>query len=232
MRDRTLLVVDDDALWLKTLTNLFGLLNCKVLTAATCAGGIKLAQLHKPACILLDFGLPDAKGSAFASLIKQDPVLRKTPIIMVSGEAEEEFRACYDYGLDGFFLKGWRLDRLTARVKCLLRRVDMDRDMLTCCDLRLDGGTFQVFRDSKPVANLSPDQFSLLSLLIEQAPNFVHGKAVARHIFGETADEGKADAVKMLVYRLRKKLGRKLARRVKCAKNKGWIYLSPQPRPA
>ena len=232
MRERTLLVVEDDALWAKTLANLFGLLNYKVLTAATCAEGIRLAQLHKPACILLDFGLPDATGGAFAYCIKEDPELKKTPIIMVSGEAEEEFRACNDYGLDGFFLKGWRVERLTAMVECLLRRVDMDRGVLTCRDLHLEGGTLQVFRDSKPVAQLSTDQFKFLLLLTEQTPNFVQEETLAKHIFGKAAEEGKTDAVKMLAYRLRKKLGRQLARRIKCAKNKGWIYLSPQSRPA
>lgn len=231
MRDRTLLIVDDEPAWLKVMAALLGHLNYKVFTAATCAEGIRLAQLHKPACILLDFSLPDANGNAFASNIKETPELNKTPIIMVSGEANEELRAYYDYKLDGFFLKGWPPARLLAMVESLLRRVDLDLGMITRSDLRLDGVTFQVFRDSKRVAQLSPEQFSLLSLLIEKTPNFVQEENVIKYVFGEVDEAEKIDAVKMLAYRLKQKLGRQLARRIKSMKKRGWIYLSPRAHP-
>lgn len=231
MRNRTLLIVDDDPAWLKIIAALLVRLNYRVFTAATCAAGIRLAQLHKPSCILLDFCLPDANGNAFASSIKENSELKKTPIIMVSGEEKEELRAYYEYKLDGFFLKGWRLERLLAMVESLLRRVDLDLGMVTCNDLRLDGVTFQVFRDSKLVAQLSPEQFSLLSLLIEKTPSFVLEENVIKYVFGEGDEAEKIDAIKMLVYRLRKKLGRQLARRIKSIKKRGWIYLSPRVPP-
>lgn len=227
MRNRTLLIVDDEPAWLKVMAAFLGHLNYKVFTATTCAGGIKLAQQCKPSCILLDFCLPDANGNIFASSIKENPELKKTPIIMVSGEPDEEFRAYYDYKLDGFFLKGWSLDRLLARVESLLRRVDLDLGMVTCSDLRLDGVTFEVFRDSKLVAQLSPEQFRLLSLLVEKTPNFVQEEDVVRYVFGEVGEDDKIDAIKMLAYRLKQKLGRQLARRIKSI-DRGWIYLSPR----
>ena len=230
MCKRTLLVVDDDALWAKTLANLFGLLNYRVLTAATCAGGIKLTQLHKPDCILLDFSLPDANGNALASIIKEDPELRKTPIIMVSGEANEELRAHYDYKLDGFFLKGWILDRLLAMVESLLRRVDLDLGMVNCCDLRLDGVTFEIFRDSKRIIKLCPEHFKFLSLLVERSPAFVSEMEIALQVFKATEDSEKTDAIRGVAQRLREKLGTGLGRRIKSKVGKGWGYIQPRIR--
>ena len=231
MRNRTLLIVDDDIAWLKISAALFTRLNYKVVTAATCAEGIRLAELYKPACILLDFGLPDANGCALAYNIKEDLELKKTPIIMVSGEEEEEFRSNYEYKLDGFFLKGWPPARLLSMVHALLRRVNLDLSTFDHKDLYLDGTSLEVFRDSKWVAQLSQEQFNLLSLLIEKTPNFVQEEDVAMYIFGEVGEIGKIDAIKMLAYRLRQKLGRQLARRIKSVRKRGWIYLNPRAHP-
>jgi DNA-binding response OmpR family regulator len=151
---------------------------------------------------------------------------------MVSGDGRKEFESCHKYMVDGFFLKGWPLERACAMIESLLRRVDWERGIVVHNDLRLDGMSLTIFRNSKPLAELSPDQFTFLSLLITKAPAFVAEDAVVRHVFGETCDCDKVDAIKMLAHRLRQKLGPVMGRRLKCARNRGWVYLQPRPRPA
>lgn len=227
MRHRTLLIIDDDRSWSNFVDVFFANSGYKVLTAATCAEGYNMAQLHKPACILLDCYLPDAEGSVFAANIRGNSELKKTPIIMVSGDENQALRAYTDYELDGFLSKDAQLPQIKAKVESLLRRVNWERGNVTCSDLRLDGLTFQVYRDSKLVTELCPGHFRFLSLLLEKSPAFVSEEEISRHVF--KADEGseKSDVIRGVAQRLRDKLGTRLGRRVKKF-GKGWIYIQPR----
>ena len=50
--------------------------------------GLALAREHRPDVILLDLHLPDMEGAAVLRALHQDPTLRRTPVIVVSAEAE------------------------------------------------------------------------------------------------------------------------------------------------
>ncbi len=227
MRHRTLLIIDDDKFWTNVASAYFSGFGYKVVTAATCAEGFNMAQLHKPACILLDYQLPDEYGSVCAARIRGDHELKKTPIIMVSGYEDQELLAQTEYQLDGFLSKDTQLPLIKAKVESLLRRVNWERGNVTCSDLRLDGVNFQVYRDSKLVTELCPEHFRFLSLLLEKSPAFVSEEEISRHVF--KADEGseKSDVIRGVAQRLRDKLGARLGRRVKKL-GKGWIYVQPR----
>lgn len=227
MPQRTLLIVDDDLLWAKIVAKYFAQFGYRVFIAGTCAEGIKFAELHKPACILLDFCLPDAEGSVCAANIRGNPELKKTPIIMVSGDENQQLPAHTEYKLDDFILKGGSPEYIKVKVESLLRRVDLERGNVTCSDLRLDGVTFQVFRDLKRVTELCPEQFRLLSILLEQSPDFVSEDEISRHVFKAAEGGEKSDVIRGVAQRLREKLGVRLGRRVKKA-GKGWIYVQPR----
>lgn len=227
MGHRTLLVIDDDRSWSNFVDVSFANFGYKVLTAATCAEGYSMAQQHKPACILLDYYLPDAEGSVFAANIRGNYELKKTPIIMVSGDENQALRAYTDYKLDGFISKDARLEQIKAKVEGLLRRVNWERGNVTCSDLRLDGVNFQVYLDSKLVTELCPEQFRLLSILLENSPDFVSETDIYGHVF-KTAEGGeRSDMIRGVAQRLREKLGVRLGRRVKKL-GKGWIYVQPR----
>jgi len=52
--------------------------------------GLALAREHRPNLILLDLHLPDMKGSAVLRAIHRDPLLRQTPVIVLSGDADPD----------------------------------------------------------------------------------------------------------------------------------------------
>ena len=111
-------------------------------------------------------------------------------------------------------------------VQSLLRRVNWERGTISRHDLALDGENLQVLKNSKHAAYLSREQFSCLSLLLEKSPAFVsEGEIIAAVYAG---DPDKAEALHSLMYRLRKSLGARLGRRIKCKRKQGWIYVQPR----
>ena len=138
MPQRLLLLIDNERYWLNIFSKHLERFNYNIITAATGAEGLAMAEKHRPACILLDFHMPDADGLAFAAKLKENPELRKTPIILVSADETQEYLAQTDYLLDGFFLKGWPFERAHCLVQSLLRLVNRERGTITSADLALD----------------------------------------------------------------------------------------------
>lgn len=223
----TLLVVDDDPGWLKMATVFFSASGFKVSTAASCLEAVSLAGKMRPDCLLLDYHMTDGDGGMVCSSLRGDPILRKTPIIMVSADPELEISAYSEHKADGFVLKGSPLEKILAMVDSVLRRVDWERGVMEKGDLKLHKDILAVSRNSGPGITLSREQFTLLSLLVERSPAFVTEAEIVRSVLGAMSDE-KGDAVRALVYRLRQKLGIRLGRRIKSKRRQGWIYVQPR----
>lgn len=232
MLNRTLLIVDDDKTWLRTLTRWFTPLGYKIETAATCADAIMLIQAIHPDCLLLDFYLEDGTAKDVAGFIRNSVKFRKIPIIIVSGYQQEELVSHYQCQADDFILKGAPLSSITLSVERLLRRVALERGIIEKGDIRLCAGDRRVFRGTNPVAELSPEHFRFLSHLLEKSPDSVSEEELCRAVLDIEFTDEKCDALKMMAYRLRLKLGKRIGRRIKNKKDSGWIYVQPEPRPS
>lgn len=83
-----ILVVDDDVQVVDTVETLLQSVGYETLHAYRTEEGIDLARKHRPDLILLDAmfaGPPGPDGFETARLIRNDPQLKETPIIMLSG---------------------------------------------------------------------------------------------------------------------------------------------------
>lgn len=223
----TILIVDDDKAWLRSISSFFKFFSYEVLTAATCAEGVELARLHRPDCILLDFHLPDAEADFFCSRIRSDQDLKKTPIIIISVDGEQECSSYLKCEADGFVMKGGPLNTIRLMVKSMLRRVNWERGIIEKGDMRLEQENLMVFLNTKPFARLSLEQFRFLFILVEKSPCFVSDNNILEFTFGADIALAKFDALRGLANRLRAKLGRRIGRRIKSKSSSGWIYLQP-----
>lgn len=106
MKKRTILVIDDDLIWHRLIGRFLAGTGYKIYTAATCADGVKLAALHKPDCIVLDFHLTDGDAVRVCSAIKADAELKKIPVIIFSSDPCAELAAYAQCQADNFLLKG------------------------------------------------------------------------------------------------------------------------------
>jgi putative two-component system response regulator len=78
------LCIDDDRLLLGLFVNLLEDSEFEALVAADGPSGIALAQRERPAIILLDVMMPGIDGFEVCRQMRADPVLRETPIIILT----------------------------------------------------------------------------------------------------------------------------------------------------
>jgi len=122
--DATALVVEDDEITRRVLTNA---LAAKGLTVRTAADGKELQQVLRvpplPALILLDVGLPRVSGFRILSLLRQHPQTSAIPIILVTASAENrDIAQGLALGADGYLSKPVSTATLHAAVDRVLGR--------------------------------------------------------------------------------------------------------------
>jgi len=124
MKKRTVLIIDDDLIWHRLIGRFLADTGYKIYTAATCADGVKLAALHKPDCIVLDFHLTDGDAVCVCSAIKADAELKKIPVIIFSSDPGAEPIAYTQCQAANFLLKGVEeLQELSATIEKTLRPI-------------------------------------------------------------------------------------------------------------
>ncbi len=78
------------------------------------------ALAHRPDLILLDLNLPRRDGREVLAEIKQDPDLRRIPVvILTSSEADEDVLRCYDSHANCYVSKPVSLRGYTSVVKAV-----------------------------------------------------------------------------------------------------------------
>jgi DNA-binding response OmpR family regulator len=178
---------------------------------------VLLAKERRPDLVILDWMLPRLDGLEVCRRIRHESVV---PILMLTARSEEIDRVLgLEVGADDYLTKPFSIRELLARVRALLRRVELDREgaqrsgatagppaaPLRCGPLRVDLAERSVAVDGRP-ADLTPKEFDLLALLIQNP-----GRAFSRDYLMEKVwgyDAAASDrTVDTHVLRLRKKLG-------------------------
>lgn len=85
--------------------------------------GLEMAFDLRPDLILLDLGLPDADGQTLSVWMRNDPVLEKIPIIVLTAWPEEVVRHTVEaYNLDGYLCKPFTLAELVQIIDGVLSK--------------------------------------------------------------------------------------------------------------
>lgn len=120
MGEKTILVVDDEAVWLDLLARFFSGCGYTMVTAANCAQGMEQVRLHKPDCVILDYNLSDGKATEICSRLRACKERGGVPIIIFSSDPAAEACLEGEYRADRLFMKSDPLDGLLAVVRDLL----------------------------------------------------------------------------------------------------------------
>jgi sigma-B regulation protein RsbU (phosphoserine phosphatase) len=85
----TILVVDDEAEARRPLAKLLKHAGYKVLCAADAYAAMASAKRFRPDLILLDVMIPPMDGLTFLMLLRDDPSGRDTPVVVLTGLADQ-----------------------------------------------------------------------------------------------------------------------------------------------
>ena len=123
MEKKKVLIVEDEKFIMDILVegfNLFG--DFEVFCAADGEEALREAKKNLPDAMLLDIQLPKIGGFEVCRLVKSDPDLSRTKIIMLSGFTQSADRQkALDMGADVFIPKPFRPSILVKQVEGLIQ---------------------------------------------------------------------------------------------------------------
>ena len=183
----------------------------RVVQAYDGSAAVLAVQQESPDLVILDWMLPKLDGLEVARRTRK---LSIVPILMLTARSEEIDRVLgLEVGADDYLTKPFSIRELLARVRAMLRRVELFREagasdvppVLAAGPLVVDVAQHVVTVEDQ-VVDLTPKEFDLLALLVRSP-----GRAFSRDYLIERVwgyDAGGFDrTVDTHVLRLRKKLG-------------------------
>jgi len=171
------LLVDDETLITDSLTYSLRREGFEVKAVGDGSVVLDAVEEFQPDLIVLDIMLPGMSGLEVCRRLRTHSAI---PVIMLTARGEEIDRVLgLEVGADDYLAKPFSFRELLARIRSILRRIELDRQAshlqaVALGDLMLDPVARRVFRKEQEV-QLSAREFDLLSILIKNA-----GRALSR----------------------------------------------------
>lgn len=171
---RRILVVDDDREVVRLIRAYLEQAGFAVLTAYDGETAIHMLRREQPDLLLLDLMLPGRDGWDITRLVRGDPALAHTPIIMLTARVDDTDKIVgLELGADDYVTKPYNPREVVARVRARLRQADggVVLAVLRTGDLELDPRRREA-RVGGRLIDLTPTEFALLQVFMEQ-PGYV-----------------------------------------------------------
>jgi CheY-like chemotaxis protein len=120
MAERSILVADDAPNIRKVVKMGFEALGYRVLTAENGRDALAIVHRETPDLVILDVMMPEMNGYDVCAEIKRDPILRRTPVVMLTAKNLEEDKYWgRELGADEYITKPYdpeELERVVERI--------------------------------------------------------------------------------------------------------------------
>lgn len=207
---KKILVVDDDPALVRLVDQVLGQKGYEMLKSSNGQEALRLLFEKKPDLVLLDVVMPGMDGWQTCCRIRD---ISDVPIIILTGKrgSEDDIVRGLDYGADEYLLKPMGNKELVARVRAALRRaespsyLDKSREIIFNDDfLTVDLAERKVLVSGEKV-KLTPREYRLLSLLVENAGRVLTHQQILEKVWGwEYTDD--VDYVRIYIAHLRRKI--------------------------
>ncbi len=183
---KTILVVDDEADIVELVSYNLKKEGFGVDVAYDGETALKKIRSGPYDLIVLDLMLPGVQGLELCRMIRNDPAVAATPIVMLTAKGEEVDKVLgLEIGADDYMIKPFSPRELVARVKAILRRSEHQKtppsdeekktgQFLKIRDISIDKEKYIVTVGEKHL-KLSATEFKLLLYLCER-PNKIYNR--------------------------------------------------------
>jgi two-component system response regulator MprA len=202
MNERILIIEDDPAI-LKVLQRGLAYEGYTVDVATDGRSGLNLAHDHHPDLVILDWMLPGMDGLEVCRRLRLQGGL---PILMLTAKDTIQDRVQgLDAGADDYIVKPFNLDELTARIRALFRRTQVERNQIyQFADLTMDSDSRQVTR-GKRLVPLTAKEYELLELFLRHPRQVLTREIIFDRVWGYDFG-GESNVLEVYIRYLRQKL--------------------------
>jgi two-component system KDP operon response regulator KdpE len=229
-----ILVVDDEPDVIESVRLGFTLQwrEMDVIGAATGDEGLDAVEHEHPDLVLLDIGLPDIDGF---EVLRQIRAFSDVPVVMLTAHDDSMDKVKgLELGADDYVTKPFNHLELMARVKAVLRRLDMPAPASRAPSFRSGDLEVDFARQEARLRGrrleLTPTEYKLLYHLVRNAGHVLqHGTLLAKVWGREYIDE--VDYIRVYVRRLREKLGDDPdnPKYIRTERGLGYRFVAPEP---
>jgi two-component system KDP operon response regulator KdpE len=201
-----LLVVDDEAPFVRALSVNLRAQGYDLDVARTGEQGLQLARDRHPDLVILDLGLPGIDGF---EVLRNLRTWSAVPVLVLSASAlEKDTVAAFDAGADDFMAKPFGVRELHARVRAALRRglpSPVGRAHVETDHFVLDLDIRHASTSSGTEIHLTPTEWRLLELLVGHEDQPLSTDQILGSVWGPHV-EHKDEYVRAYIWGLRQKL--------------------------
>ncbi|WP_333796089.1 response regulator transcription factor [Rheinheimera sp.] len=186
-----ILLIDDDHELSQLVIDYLTLDGFHLDRAADGPAGLQLAQSGQYQLILLDVMLPGLDG---LSLLRQLRQSSYCPVLMLTARGDDIDRIVgLELGADDYLAKPFNPRELSARVRAILRRVELaqqpaapqQHNLLELNNVQLNRQNRQVHCAGSPVV-LTATEFQLLDYLMSHAGSVITKEDLSKEVLGRT----------------------------------------------
>ena len=205
---KRVLVVDDEKLIVKGIRFSLEQDGMEVDCAYDGEEALQKAKDHSFDMILLDIMLPKLNGFEVCQQIREFSMV---PIVMLTAKGDDMDKILgLEYGADDYITKPFNILEVKARIKAIMRRVDVsspakeESKVISSGDIMLDCDSRQVKINEKNI-NLTAKEFDLLELFVTH-PSKVYSREALLELIWGVDYPGALRSVDVHVRRLREKI--------------------------
>ena len=190
---KSIVVIEDESDILEVLKYNLEREGYRVRTCRDGESGLRLVREENPDMVLLDLMLPSLDGIEICRRLREDPITRNLPVIMLTAKGEEsDVVLGLGVGADDYVTKPFSTGELTARIRAVLRRTELselthDQERIEIDGVVIDAGRHQVTVDGEKVS-FTATELRLLHFLASHpgrvfTRDLLLGRAIGEHAF-------------------------------------------------
>ncbi len=122
MKEKKIMIIDDDSATVDALEKLFVDVGYKVISAFTGETGLNKVIEEKPDVVILDIKLPDMDGLQVCGKIKEEQCIKDIPVVMLTGyDTDKNFDESIRKKADWYMVKPYSVNYMLKIVDRLLK---------------------------------------------------------------------------------------------------------------